>query len=187
MKYLIVGIGNIGAEYEETRHNIGFKVLDQLAKEKGAEFKAGRHGAIAEIKHKGRTLVLVKPSTYVNLSGKAVNYWMQQEKISIENIMIVVDDLALPFGKLRIRAKGSDAGHNGIKDITKTLGRADYPRLRFGIGHEFSRGRQIDYVLGEWSKEEKLDLPIRIDAAIKAVEAFVTIGIERTMNFHNTK
>ncbi|QZE13190.1 aminoacyl-tRNA hydrolase [Halosquirtibacter laminarini] len=187
MKYLIVGIGNIGTEYEETRHNIGFKVLDQLAKENDATFKAEKHGAIAEVKYKGRTLVLLKPSTYVNLSGKAVNYWMQQEKISIENIMIVVDDLALPFGKLRIRAKGSDAGHNGIKDITKVLGRADYPRLRFGIGSEFSKGKQIDYVLGEWSKEEKLDLSIRMDAAIKAIESFTTIGIERTMNFHNTK
>lgn len=187
MKYLIVGLGNIGEEYKDTRHNIGFNVVDQMAKEAGVEFKAGKHGAVAEVKHAGRTFFLLKPSTYMNLSGKALNYWMQQENIPVERTFTVVDDLALPFGKIRIKGKGSDAGHNGLKNIAQVLGRTDYPRLRFGIGDDYRKGGQIDFVLGKWGKEEMLDLPLRIDVCIKAIEAFGTIGLARTMNEFNNK
>lgn len=187
VKYLIAGLGNIGSEYSETRHNIGFKVLDALAGASNAVFTVSRYGAVAEVKHKGRTLVLLKPSTYMNLSGKAVSYWLKQEKIPIENLLVVNDDIALPFGTIRIRAKGSDGGHNGLKSINESLGRNDYARLRFGIGGDFPRGYQIDYVLGQWTAEEKKELPFKIDDACEAIKSFATVGLERTMNFHNKK
>lgn len=186
MKYLICGLGNIGSEYANTRHNIGFKVLDFLANQGQSEFKNGRLADIASIKHKGRTLILIKPTTYMNLSGKAIQYWLHAEKIPIENCMVVTDDLALPFGTIRLRAKGSDGGHNGLKNTNEVLGTNNYPRLRFGIGAEFSKGRQVDYVLSEWNKEENLALPDRLKMAADAVLSFTTIGIAQTMtNFNN--
>lgn len=187
MKYLIAGLGNIGAEYADTRHNIGFRVLDALAAEAGATFRTDRYGSVAEIKHKGRTLVLLKPSTYMNLSGKAVSYWLKAEKIPVENLFVVVDDIALPFGSIRIRSKGSDGGHNGLKNIAELLGRTDYARLRFGIGGDFPKGYQVDYVLGEWTPEEKAAMPERLAVAGDAVRSFGTAGLERTMNAFNNK
>ena len=184
MKYLIVGLGNIGAEYAATRHNIGFKVLDALAEASNTVFSSQRYGSVAELKHKGRTFILLKPSTYMNLSGKAVSYWMQAEKIPLENVFVIVDDIALPFGTIRIRAKGSDGGHNGLKNIAELLGTNAYARLRFGIG-DFPKGMQIDYVLGEWTKEEAAALPERTKVAAEAIKAFGTIGLERTMNQFN--
>ena len=159
MKYLIVGLGNIGAEYADTRHNAGFDVLDALAGASNISFAAARYGAVAELKYKGRTLVLLKPSTYMNLSGKAVRYWMDAEKIAPENLLVISDDIALPFGTLRMRTKGSSGGHNGLKNISELLGREDYARIRFGIGGNFARGQQIDYVLGTWTDEERKLLP----------------------------
>ena len=185
MKYLIVGLGNIGAEYAATRHNIGFKVLDALAEASNTVFSSQRYGSVAELKHKGRTFILLKPSTYMNLSGKAVSYWMQAEKIPLENVVVIVDDIALPFGTIRIRAKGSDGGHNGLKNIAELLGTNAYARLRFGIGGDFPKGMQIDYVLGEWTKEEAAALPERTKVAAEAIKAFGTIGLERTMNQFN--
>ena len=187
MKYLIVGLGNIGAEYAETRHNIGFKVVDAFAAASGATFSTGRYGAVAEVRYKGRTFILLKPSTYMNLSGKAVSYWMKAEHIPDENLFVVVDDIALPFGAIRIRMKGSDGGHNGLKSISELLGRNDYSRLRFGIGGDFPRGMQVDYVLGRWTDEELRAMPERIETACEAIKAFGTIGVERTMNFFNKK
>lgn len=187
VKYLIVGLGNIGAEYAFTRHNIGFEVLDALAGASNIAFAPGRYGSTAQLRVKGRTLLLLKPSTYMNLSGKAVSYWLKQEKIPIENLLVVNDDIALPFGTIRIRAKGSDGGHNGLKSINESLGRNDYARLRFGIGGDFPRGYQIDYVLGQWTAEEKKELPFKIDDACEAIKSFATVGLERTMNFHNKK
>lgn len=187
MKYLIVGLGNIGAEYENTRHNIGFKVLDAFAEASNTFFKPARHADVAEAKFKGRTLVLVKPTTYMNLSGKAVNYWMQQHSIPVENVFIIVDDIALPFGKIRIRPKGSDGGHNGLKDINARLNTEAFPRLRFGIGDEFHKGQQVDFVLGEWSDTEKETLEERIKICIQAIKTFVTIGLSRTMGEFNKK
>ena len=154
MKYLIVGLGNIGAEYADTRHNIGFNVLDALAGASNIAFTTDRYGAVAELRHKGRTLVLLKPSTYMNLSGKAVRYWLDREKIERENLLVVVDDIALPFGTLRMRTRGSAGGHNGLKSICELLGTEDYARIRFGIGGDFARGQQVDYVLGQWTEEE---------------------------------
>lgn len=187
MKYLIVGLGNIGSEYANTRHNIGFMVLDALAEASNTVFTSMRYGSIAEVKVKGRTLVLLKPSTYMNLSGKAVSFWMQKEHIPVENVFIVVDDIALPLGSIRIRAKGSDGGHNGLKHINETLQTQTYARLRFGIGNEFPQGHQVDFVLGEWEPEEKRALPEFIDKAIEAIKSFATIGLERTMNSCNKK
>ena len=187
MKYLIVGLGNIGKEYENTRHNIGFQVVDAWAKTADAKWEYDRLAYRTEVKFKGRTFVLIKPTTYMNLSGKAVNYWMQQEKVQKENLMIVVDDLALDFGTIRIKSKGSDAGHNGLSDIAKTLGHSNYNRLRFGIGNDYSRGKQIDFVLGEWTSDENADLQERIDKMIQALKSFGTIGIARTMNSYNGK
>ena len=187
MKYLIAGLGNPGKEYENTRHNIGFKILDALTDASNIVFRDDRHGLVAEYKFKGRTFILLKPSTYMNLSGKAVNYWMQKEAVSIENVLVVVDDLALPLGSLRLRAKGSDAGHNGLKNITQVLGRQDYARLRFGIGDNFRQGQQIDYVLGEWDKNEKLELPALIDSSIEIIQSFGTIGVAQTMTFFNKR
>jgi PTH1 family peptidyl-tRNA hydrolase len=187
MKFLIVGLGNIGSEYAETRHNIGFKVLDALAGASNLFFKTDRYGDVCELKHKGKTFILLKPSTYMNLSGNAVRYWMQQEKIAIESVLVITDDLALPFGKLRMRGQGSDGGHNGLKHIQQILQTANYPRLRFGISAEFGKGQQVDYVLGEWSDAEKLTLNEHIERAGKAVLSFGHIGLARTMNEFNTK
>ncbi len=187
MKYLIAGLGNIGNEYAGTRHNIGFEVLDALAGASNAVFEPSRYGSVARVKYKGRTLVLLKPSTFMNLSGKAVAYWLRQEKVPLENLMVVVDDIALPFGSIRIRGKGSDGGHNGLKNINSVLGRNDYPRLRFGIGGDFPLGFQVDYVLGKWDTEEKKALPERLEAAGEAIKSFAAIGLERTMNIHNKK
>ena len=187
MKYLIVGLGNPGLEYEETRHNIGFKVVDALAKELGDSFTLNKAAFRAEVKLKGRTLVLIKPITYMNLSGKAVNYWLQTEKVAFENLLVITDDIALPFGKLRMKGKGSDGGHNGLKDIQKTLKTQEYARLRFGVGSDFSKGRQADYVLGKWSKEENLGLPARIDVATEFIKSFATIGLDLTMTNWNGK
>jgi PTH1 family peptidyl-tRNA hydrolase len=187
MKYLIAGLGNIGAEYADTRHNIGFMVLDAFARASNAVFTSGRYGSTAEAGFKGRKFVLLKPSTYMNLSGNAVRYYLKQENVPIENLLVVVDDVALDLGAIRLRAKGSDGGHNGLKHITATLGRSDYARLRFGIGRDYPQGFQVDYVLGEWTAAEKKALPERVDAAVEAIKSFGTIGIERTMNQFNTK
>ena len=186
-KFLIVGLGNIGDDYAHTRHNIGFNVVDFLAKEHDLAFKSDRLADVAELKYKGKQLVLIKPTTYMNLSGKAVNYWMQAEKIPVENIMVIVDELALPFGKIRLGPKGSDGGHNGLKNIQEVLNSANYPRLRFGISNEFGKGAQVNYVLGKWSDEEKQTLNERIKIAADAVKAFSFIGLSRCMNEFNTK
>ena len=187
MKYLIAGLGNIGAEYADTRHNIGFKVVDALAAGAGAAFTADRYGSVARIKHKGRSLTLLKPSTYMNLSGKAVRYWLEAEKVELENLLVVVDDIALPFGTLRMRPKGSDGGHNGLKNIEQLLGRNDYARIRFGIGGDFARGHQVDYVLGEWTDEERQAMPERLKVFCEAVLSFATIGAAKTQNLFNNR
>lgn len=187
MKYLIVGLGNIGSEYENTRHNIGFKALDAVAAAFSASFVTARYGDVAQIKHKGRTIILLKPSTYMNLSGKAVNYWLQEEKIQIENLLIITDDIALDFGVLRLKPKGSDGGHNGLKSIFETLGTQNYPRIRFGVGSDFGKGQQVQYVLGEWTKEQALDLPERLDQTVKMILAFCTNAIQRVMSDFNGK
>lgn len=185
MKYLIAGLGNIGAQYELTRHNIGFLVLDRMADNGKVEFKNARLADKADLKYKGRTLHLIKPTTFMNLSGKAVSFWLQELKIPVENLLVIMDDLALPFGNLRLRAKGSSAGHNGLNNIEEVLGTQVYPRLRFGIGSDFGRGQQSDYVLSNFTPEEIKQLPPLMDKAEKIVQSFCTIGIERTMNFHN--
>jgi PTH1 family peptidyl-tRNA hydrolase len=187
MKYLIVGLGNPGSKYEDTRHNIGFKVLEEMARLNDASFSTDRHAEVARVKFKGRTLVLIKPTTFMNLSGKAVNYWMQQEKISLENLLVITDDIALPFGKLRLKGKGSDGGHNGLKDIQITLNSSTYARLRFGVGSDFHKGRQVDYVLGEWSSEENAVLGERIGTSTEFIKGFVTIGLNQTMSNWNNK
>lgn len=186
-KFLIVGLGNPGEEYAETRHNVGFKIVEQLAKDAGVKFSSGRLADTALVKHKGKQLVLIKPTTYMNLSGKAVNYWLQSEKIDIANLLVLVDELALPFGKIRIGPKGSDGGHNGLKDIQATLNTSDYARLRFGISNTFNKGLQVNYVLGKWSEEELKTLPDRIKIAADAVKAFAFIGLQRCMNEFNNK
>lgn len=187
MKYLIVGLGNKGDEYTETRHNIGFKVAEQLAEQMETSFKSANFGWIAEGKHKGRKVFVLKPDTYMNLSGKAVKFWMQKENIPLENLLIVTDDLALPFGTLRMKGKGSDAGHNGLKNIQDQLQTQNYPRLRFGISADFSKGKQVDYVLGEWTEEEKEKLPERIKTFAASCLSFVFSGIINTMNQFNGK
>lgn len=186
-KFLIAGLGNIGDEYTNTRHNIGFQLLDALAKASSIVFTTDRLAAVAELKFKGKLFVLIKPSTYMNLSGKAVNYWLQAEKITMENLLVVTDDIALPFGALRMKAKGSDGGHNGLKNINETLHSQEYARLRFGVGSEFAKGKQVDYVLGTWNEAENQALPPRMELALEAIKSFGTIGIERTMNFYNNK
>ena len=187
MKYLIAGLGNIGKEYENTRHNIGFRILDALADASNIAFSDKRYGYVADYKYKARTFLLLKPTTYVNLSGKAVSYWMQKEKISVENLLVLVDDLALPFGIIRLRAKGGDGGHNGLKSITQILGRNDYARLRFGIGDHFHPGFQVDYVLSAWKKEEEKELPLKMDRCFEFIHGFGTIGVAATMNAYNKK
>ena len=187
MKFLIVGLGNPGSEYENTRHNIGFKVLDTLAELSNTSFKQERHAKVAVVNYKGRSFHLVKPTTFMNLSGKAVNYWLQQYKIDYKNLMVITDDIALPFGALRLRGKGSHGGHNGLKDIQALLGRSDYARLKFGVGNDYPRGRQADYVLSDWSSEEEEMLKSRMEQAGKMVFAFGTMGLERTMSDFNGK
>ena len=186
-KFLIVGLGNIGDEYANTRHNIGFMILDSIAKKNNLKFTSDRLAAVAEYKFKGKTLILIKPSTYMNLSGKAVNYWLQAEKIQKENLLVVTDDIALPFGTLRMKGKGSDGGHNGLKNIQEILNTADYARLRFGVGSEFSKGKQVDYVLGKWTDEEQKLLEPRISLAEEMIVGFATIGLQRTMTSYNNK
>lgn len=187
VKYLIVGLGNIGDEYRDTRHNIGFNVVDALAKDAGVSFQDKRYGFVANMSIKGRQMVLLKPSTYMNLSGNAVRYWMQQEKIPLENVLIVVDDLALPFGTLRLKPKGSDAGHNGLKHIAATLGTQEYARLRFGIGNDFPRGHQVDFVLGQFSDEDMKTMPERVSIAVDIIKSFCLAGMAITMNQFNKK
>lgn len=186
-KFLIVGLGNIGPKYENTRHNIGFKILDELAREKEVSFETQKLGDVATLKHKGRTFVLLKPSTYMNLSGKAVNYWMQKEKVALENLLVVTDDLNLPFGTLRLKTKGSDGGHNGLKDIQSQLNTTTYNRFRFGISDEFSKGQQIDYVLGEWEADEEKKMPERLKTSAELILSFGTAGVSNTMNSFNGK
>lgn len=186
-KFLIVGLGNIGAEYVNTRHNIGFKVVDFLAKKEGINFETVKLGALAEYKFKGRTFFLLKPNTYMNLSGKAVHYWMEKEKIPLENILVITDDLNLSFGTIRIRKKGSDGGHNGLKSIHATINTTDYARFRFGISDEFKKGKQVDYVLGEWDDTEKTALPERLEVASEIIKSFGTAGLENTMSAFNGK
>ena len=186
-KYLIAGLGNIGAEYVNTRHNIGFKVLDKLAQQEGADFETAKLGSVAIVRLKGRTLILLKPNTYMNLSGKAVKYWLDKEKIPAENLLVVTDDLNLSFGTIRIKAKGSDGGHNGLKSIQQLLTTTEYPRFRFGISDEFKKGKQVDYVLGEWSDEEKTALPERLEKSAEAIKSFVLAGLAETMSSFNGK
>lgn len=185
MKYLIVGLGNIGPEYAFTRHNAGFMVLDRLAAQEGLHFTQVRYGHTCEWKAKGRTMLLLKPNTYMNLSGKAVQYWMTQEKIPKENVLILVDDIALPLGVLRLKSKGSSAGHNGLKDMERIFGNNEYARLRIGIGDDFPKGRQIDYVLGQFSEDELAGLIPVLDKSKEAILSFCTIGIMQTMNSIN--
>jgi PTH1 family peptidyl-tRNA hydrolase len=186
MKFLIAGLGNIGSEYELTRHNIGFLVLDRLADEKGVAFEITRHAEKAELKFKGKQIHLIKPTTYMNLSGKAIAYWLQELKIPKENLLVVVDDIALPFGTLRMRKQGSAAGHNGLTHIEQVLGGTDYTRLRFGIGNNFNKGQQVDYVLGNFTQEEFQALPPLMDKASEMILSFCTIGPDRTMSLYNS-
>jgi len=185
MKYLIVGLGNIGPEYELTRHNIGFLILDRLADLKEVKFEISKLAYHTEFKYKSRQIHLIKPTTYMNLSGKAVNYWMKELKIAKENVLVVVDDIALPFSSLRMRVKGSAAGHNGLKNIEEVTGGQNYARLKFGVGDDFSKGRQVDYVLSPFTKKEFDELPLSMDKAIDMVLGFCTIGINRTMTQFN--
>ncbi len=187
LKYLIIGLGNIGKEYQETRHNIGFKILDALASASNISFEDNRYAQKTEFKFKGRTFVLIKPSTFMNRSGQAVNYWLKKTKVPVSNMLVLVDDIAIPFGSIRIKPKGSDGGHNGLADINRTLGGSNYARVRFGIGDDFPKGHQIDYVLGEWSKNEQSELPFLIDHSIEIIKSFGTIGLELTMTNLNKK
>lgn len=186
-KFLIVGLGNIGETYANTRHNIGFKILDALAEKEDLKFESQKLGDITTYKLKGRTFILLKPSTYMNLSGKAVQYWLTKEKVPLENLLIITDDLNLPFGSIRLKIKGSDGGHNGLKDIQDKLQTTTYNRFRFGISDEFSKGRQVDYVLGEWNSEESQKLPERLDKSIELIKSFALAGVSTTMNTFNGK
>lgn len=187
MKYLIAGLGNIGTEYRNTRHNIGFRVVDALAEKNGVTFSDGRYGATCEFRLKGRTFLLLKPSTYMNLSGNAVRYWLQKENIPEENLLVVVDDVALPFGTLRLKPKGSDGGHNGLSHIARTLGTTQYARLRFGIGHDYPQGGQIDYVLGEFTADQDKELPVLLERAGEIIKSVGLAGLQNTMNQYNNK
>ena len=184
-KFLIIGLGNIGPEYAHTRHNIGFDVLDAFVIKQGGFFKSDRLADVAEVKWKGKTFICVKPTTFMNLSGKAFKYWMDKEKIEIENTLTIVDDLALPISKIRLRASGSDAGHNGLKDIQLTFGTDAYPKLRFGIGNDFKKGQQIDFVLGKWNTAEKKIVELKIEKSVEVIESFASIGLSRTMTMAN--
>ncbi len=187
MKYLIAGLGNIGEEYAGTRHNIGFMVLDALAADSGLAFKSRRLADFCSLAYKGRNFILIKPTTYVNLSGRAVHYWLKKEKIPLERLLVVVDDIALPFGRLRLRAAGGSGGHNGLDHISQILGTQAYARLRFGIGDAFRRGLQVSHVLGEWSEEERAALEERMKTASEIILSFGTVGLEQTMNRYNNK
>lgn len=188
MQYLIIGLGNIGPEYANTRHNIGFMVLDRLvAQQKSEQFKLDKQAYFARTMYKGRILNLIKPTTYMNLSGKAVRYWMQHLNIPKSNILVITDDLAIPFGTLRLKGKGSAGGHNGLGNIQELLNSSEYPRLRFGIGDEFAKGKQIDYVLGNFSQDEMIDIDQYMDKAINGIFQFASIGLDRAMNVVNTK
>lgn len=184
-KFLVVGLGNIGAEYEETRHNIGFKILDFLAAQEGFKFEPDKLGSVAIFKYKGRSALCLKPSTYMNLSGKAVKYWMDKEKIPLQNVLVLTDDINLPFGTLRVKTKGSDGGHNGLKNIQNLLQTIQYSRFRFGIGSEFSKGRQSEYVLGKWNEEELKALPERLEKSSALIKSFIFSGVKNTMNQFN--
>jgi len=186
-KFLIVGLGNIGEKYNNTRHNIGFEILDEIASKEETSFTPEKLGSIASFRFKGRTFILLKPSTFMNLSGKAVKYWLTKEKIPIENLLVICDDLNLPFGSIRVKAKGSDGGHNGLKDINAILQTQKYARFRFGVGSEFSKGRQSDFVLGEWNTEEKNQLVERLETGCKLIKSFGTAGLNNTMNAFNGK
>jgi len=186
-KFLIVGLGNIGEKYQDTRHNIGFKILDNLASKEEITFEIGKLGAIAKFRFKGRTFILLKPATYMNLSGKAVKYWLTKEKIPFENLLVVCDDLNLPFGSIRVKAKGSDGGHNGLKDINASLQNQQYARFRFGVGSDFSKGSQSDFVLGKWDDEEIILLPERLEKSLQLIKSFGTAGLDITMNNFNGK
>jgi PTH1 family peptidyl-tRNA hydrolase len=185
LKYLVAGLGNIGDDYKNTRHNIGFMVLDAWVESSNISFIDGRYGSTATIKHKGRTFVLLKPSTFMNLSGNAIGYWLKKEKISVDNFIVVVDDISIPLGSIRIRPKGGDGGHNGLAHINSILGSGNYPRIRFGIGDDFSRGQQVDYVLGDWSEKDLEILKPRIDLTIEMIKSFGFIGLELTMTKYN--
>ena len=185
--FLIVGLGNIGAEYVNTRHNIGFKVVDFFIRKEGLSFQTAKLGDIAEYKIKGRTLLFLKPNTFMNLSGKAVKYWMEKENIAKENVLVITDDLNLSFGTIRIKAKGSDGGHNGLKNIQLILNSDEYPRFRFGISDEFKKGKQVDYVLGEWNDEENSKLTERLELASEIISSFALAGLANTMNIFNGK
>lgn len=187
MKYLIVGLGNIGPEYAHTRHNTGFMIADRLVGESGRCWSTGRYGDISRFRLKNKQLVVLKPSTYMNLSGNAVRYWAEQEKIPVDHILVLVDDIALPFGAIRMKGSGSDAGHNGLKNIALMLNTQAYPRLRFGVGNDFPRGCQIDYVLGDFTPDERKELPARIDVAVDAVKCFVLEGLGNAMCKFNNK
>lgn len=186
MKYLIIGLGNVGAAYELTRHNIGFLVLDQLVEQHDVAFQADRLALVTSVKYKGRSIYLIKPTTYMNHTGKAASCWLNMLKLPIENSLVLTDDIALPFGKLRMRAKGSSAGHNGLKSIETHWNTQNYPRLRFGIGSNFSKGKQIDYVLGKFSQQEFEALPIYMNQACEMIYAFCTVGVSHTMSRYNT-
>lgn len=181
-KFLIVGLGNIGAEYAGTRHNIGFDIADSFVSKHEGQFKTGRLADVAEVKYKGKIAVVIKPSTYMNLSGRAVKYWLDHEKIDLNSTLVLVDEVALPLNKIRLRASGSDGGHNGLKSIQEFLGSEKYPRLRFGIGNDYPKGRQVDYVLGRWNGEQLPLVSLKIQKSVEVIEMFITMGIERTMN-----
>jgi len=185
-KFLIVGLGNVGSEYNHTRHNIGFDVLDAFVIKNNGQYKLDRLAYVAEVKWKGRIFICIKPTTYMNLSGKAFKYWLDKEKIELENTLTIVDDMALPLSKIRLRASGSDAGHNGLRDIQLTLGTDKYPKLRFGIGNNFPKGMQVEFVLGKWFPEERPVVIKKIEKSTEIIEQFATIGIEKAMNFTNT-
>lgn len=184
-KYLIVGLGNIGDEYAETRHNIGFKILDALADQRTLDFETQKLGEVAIHKLKGRSIVCLKPSTYMNLSGKAVRYWLEKEKIPVQNLLVITDDINLPYGTLRVKTKGSHGGHNGLKDIQQVLQTTQYNRFRFGVGADFGKGRQVEYVLGTWNEEENSQLKERLEKSVEIIESFVLSGVARTMNQFN--
>lgn len=185
VKYLIIGLGNIGAEYERSRHNIGFDVVDAWAKKEDIAFESDRLAFKANAKYRGKSIVLIKPTTYMNLSGKAVKHWMSKEKIPAERILVITDDLALPLAKTRLKGKGSHGGHNGLKDIILQLGHDNFPRLRFGVGNDFPRGRQVEHVLGQWNESESLEVELGIDHCIKIIDSFLVQGLEGSMNDFN--
>lgn len=187
MKFLIAGLGNIGDEYAHTRHNIGFDVVNAFIQKHSSQFRVDRYAYVAEVKWKGKQFICICPTTYMNLSGKAVKFWVEKEKISLTNILVIVDDIALPINKLRLRPGGSDAGHNGLKDIQESLGTIDYPRLRFGIGNNYPKGKQADYVLGKWKKEEEPLVKLKMEKAIETIECFATQGITTAMNQVNNQ